>query len=117
MKTGTLPYIIYSIVLVSYSNAFSRPGKFSKSQTITFNSRHVPILRSVSNESDGEQKKTLPQLPPPSGKVRAKDSLKEKPFVASKKFQMSYTCKICGERNTHMVSRIGKLFNTLRSLH
>jgi len=32
-----------------------------------------------------------------------------KPFVASRKFQLQYTCKVCETRNSHAVSRIAYL--------
>ena len=52
--------------------------------------------QSTFNPFDG----TLPHLAPPQ------DELKEKPFVASRKMELQYTCNICETRNCHKVSRI-----------
>jgi protein import protein ZIM17 len=56
----------------------------------------------------------IPQLPAKGSTSRANkngsssfdDDTTTKPFVASKKFSIQYTCNICETRNTHLISRI-----------
>jgi protein import protein ZIM17 len=55
----------------------------------------------------------IPQLPAKGATSRASNHGSSsfgdettKPFVASKKFSIQYTCNICETRNTHLISRI-----------
>jgi hypothetical protein len=77
----------------------------------------IPILSQNSDDQGGEPTTGIPQLPPcqdqrtrsgsdtmwttPSG-----DKVQPGPFVASRKFQLQYTCNVCETRNTNSVSRV-----------
>jgi hypothetical protein len=80
-----------------------------------------PILLAQENSDDqGDGEPTvMPQLPPcqdqrkrsetDSGKMWTTPSgekIQPGPFVASRKFQLQYTCNVCETRNTNSVSRV-----------
>ena len=96
-----VPLSLYKYCLVSSSKLFSK--------------RRTNRSRSDENnheQSDGNVSK-MPQLPPSSGRssisTTTTSNVEDDPPLVSRKFQLSYTCKVCETRNTHMVSRIGKL--------
>jgi len=82
--------------------------------TSRLNRRH--FLASNDNDDDGES--SIPQLPafeshktgPAASSVSGDAAqLHQKPFVASRKFQLQYTCNVCDTRNAHSVSRVAYL--------
>lgn len=71
--------------------------------------RSFSRLRASVPARNDEGDKGIPQLPAFGSSSLPKDGASftnDKPFVASRKFQLQYTCNICETRNTHNVSRI-----------
>ena len=58
----------------------------------------------------------IPQLPPSTGRPttilqKSGTGKEDDPPLVTRKFQLSYTCKVCETKNSHMVSRVGKFFS------
>jgi hypothetical protein len=78
--------------------------------------RHLSSPQSIHRASpaddDSSEKSTIPQLPPIGsssfGVIPSMATAQPVSNVASEKFELQYTCKICETRNVHRVSRIGK---------
>jgi hypothetical protein len=83
--------------------------------------RLIPFLAQNSDDQgDGELTTGMPQLPPCQDQRTRSDVDSESdniwgqsgttvqlgPFVASRKFQLQYTCNVCETRNTNSVSRV-----------
>lgn len=66
---------------------------------------------SMAPGGDGESTDKIPQLPAIgsssfSSRKRKSNEDEKKPFVASRKVQLQYTCNVCDTRNTQPVSRV-----------
>lgn len=79
--------------------------------------RLIPILAQNSDDQGEPESMGMPQLPPCQDQRTRSDSdsmwshsggntVQLGPFVASKKFQLQYTCNVCETRNTNSVSRV-----------
>jgi hypothetical protein len=110
---GKRPGLIGALVLLVHAFGSGWLGKTGVVESFVFAPYRVGVRDGVSallasTESDDDEK-GIPQLPAIGSSSRDENAPKSndenKPFVASRKFQLQYTCNICETRNTHSVSR------------
>ena len=104
--------ILYRNLFPFHPLAVQLPNHLSSSSSALFSRkrRHNRSRQDNENESSWN---VLPQLPPSSGRspmstTVTSGSRGDDPPLVSRKFQLSYTCKVCDTKNSHMVSRIGQ---------
>ena len=73
--------------------------------------RSLSASFSADSDKENDPREGIPQLPATGSSSKKQepsdtDVNGNKPFVASKKFQLQYTCNVCETRNSHYVSRI-----------
>jgi len=116
----TCPFLLDGFVLAPDK---SRPfDSVVPSQINPFRLQHSSNqqhLRPIYSKAEGEDEplSKIPALPPPTSvspssdkadkrTIKLNGDAKEVGFVSSRKFQLSYTCKICNTVNKHMINRI-----------
>lgn len=91
--------VLLAVTVDSFWVAKQSRGKLVQQQQ---RSRVFEVSSSSSSSEQG-----IPQLPAAASQTTQSSIPKANaPFVASKKFQIQYTCNICETRNIHNVSRI-----------
>jgi hypothetical protein len=110
-------FILFAWSLCGASAFVSSPG----SRLLAQMQCRSPILLAQENSDDrGDVEATaMPQLPPGQDQRSRSSSesgtmwttatgekIQPGPFVASRKFQLQYTCNVCETRNTNSVSRV-----------
>ena len=110
-----------SILFLSYTQAFLPSPSvehrwMNHSRLYARRRRRNPSRFNEDHEGNDPMNNNIPQLPPSTGRPttilqKSGTGKEDDPPLVTRKFQLSYTCKVCDTKNSHMVSRVGKFFS------
>ena len=109
-----------SLLFLSYTEAFLPSPSvehrwMNQSRLYARKRRRNPSRFNEDHEGNDPMNNNIPQLPPSTGRPttilqKSGSGKEDDPPLVTRKFQLSYTCKVCDTKNSHMVSRVGKFF-------